>query len=139
METIDLFEHPELLPDNVQEVLLKYGSMDNTYEQCERLLKELKPLGYTFEYYLDAQPFNLTKIMDINQANYELHEAAKQLPDNINNDMFNKILDHNVILIEAAKCALADLEGIMPEFEPSGDRQHSGWKTINELKKALYL
>lgn len=37
----------------------------------------------------------------------------------------------------AARCALADLEGIMPEFEPSGDRLHSGWKTIEDLRSAL--
>lgn len=37
----------------------------------------------------------------------------------------------------SAKCALADLEGIMPEFDPSGDREHSAWKTIKELKAAL--
>ena len=40
-------------------------------------------------------------------------------------------------LYRAAKYALADLEGIMPELEPSGDRQHSGWKTIEDLRKAL--
>jgi hypothetical protein len=43
--------------------------------------------------------------------------------------------DHELIL--AARCALADLEGIMPEFEPSGDREHSGWETIEDLKSAL--
>jgi len=32
---------------------------------------------------------------------------------------------------------LADLEGIMPEFEPSGDREHPGWTTIEELKAAI--
>jgi hypothetical protein len=35
----------------------------------------------------------------------------------------------------ALRCALADLEGVMPEFEPTGDRQHPGWKTIKDLKK----
>ena len=39
-------------------------------------------------------------------------------------------------LLFAAKCALADLEGIMPEFEPSGDREHPAWETIKLLKKA---
>ena len=34
-------------------------------------------------------------------------------------------------------CALADLEGIMPEFEPSGDRLHPGWRTVKELKEYL--
>jgi hypothetical protein len=37
----------------------------------------------------------------------------------------------------AARGALADLKGIMPEFEPSGDREHPGWQTIKELRKAI--
>ena len=40
-------------------------------------------------------------------------------------------------LIEAARAALADLQGIMPEFEPSGDREHPAWQTIEELESAL--
>ena len=39
-------------------------------------------------------------------------------------------------LLQAAKNALADLEGIMPDFEPSGNREHPAWKTIEELKEA---
>jgi len=35
----------------------------------------------------------------------------------------------------ALLCAHADLEGIMPEFEPSGDRKHPAWKTIKLLKR----
>lgn len=40
-------------------------------------------------------------------------------------------------LLQAARCALADLEGIMPEFDPSGDREHPGWQTIEDLRKAI--
>lgn len=40
-------------------------------------------------------------------------------------------------LLGAASNALADLEGIMPEFEPSGDRQHPAWMTIAELREAV--
>lgn len=40
-------------------------------------------------------------------------------------------------LLEACKAALADLEGIMPEFEPSGDRQNPAWSTIKELSNAI--
>ena len=40
-------------------------------------------------------------------------------------------------LLAALKCALADLEGIMPEFEPSGDREHPAWQTIEEVKAAI--
>ena len=34
--------------------------------------------------------------------------------------------------------ALADLEGAMPELEPSGDRTHPGWTTISEIKILLF-
>jgi hypothetical protein len=40
-------------------------------------------------------------------------------------------------LLQATRCALAELEGIMPEFEPSGDRAHPGWQTIDELRAAI--
>jgi hypothetical protein len=40
-------------------------------------------------------------------------------------------------LLQAARCALADLEGILPEFEPSGDREHPAWQTIEELRAAI--
>lgn len=43
----------------------------------------------------------------------------------------------DMISLQLIKNALADLEGIMPEFEPSGERTHSGWKTITELKNFL--
>lgn len=38
-------------------------------------------------------------------------------------------------LLLAAKCALADLEGIMPQFDP--EQTHPGWKTIKELQAAI--
>jgi hypothetical protein len=38
----------------------------------------------------------------------------------------------------AARCALADLEGLMPDQDPSGDREHPAWKTIEELRKAIH-
>lgn len=56
----DLFETPEKLPLEVQEIINKYEEV-TTYEQCEEMLKELKPFGYKFSYYLDATPYNLRK------------------------------------------------------------------------------
>ena len=40
-------------------------------------------------------------------------------------------------LVFSCRCALADLEGILPEFDPSGDREHPGWQTIKELQDTL--
>ena len=36
-------------------------------------------------------------------------------------------------LLAACKCALADLEGIMPEFDPDGGN-YPAWQTIGQLK-----
>ncbi len=58
---IDLFEHYETLPQPVQDILLEWGEC-GTYERCERLLKALAPHGYTFEYYLDGEPYDLKLI-----------------------------------------------------------------------------
>jgi hypothetical protein len=60
---IDLFESSHLLPVKVQEVINRYGELDEpTYDNCEAMLKELEPLGYTFGYELDATPYDLRPI-----------------------------------------------------------------------------
>ena len=60
------------------------------------------------------------------------------------NTMTNTMKNRNDNLIAAApellaalRCALADLEGIMPELEPSGDRNHPAWTTIIEAQHAI--
>jgi hypothetical protein len=57
--------------------------------------------------------------------------AVSYRPENAN------LLAASLDLFNAATCALADMEGVMPQFEPSGDRTHSGWKTIQELQNAI--
>lgn len=56
----DLFETPELIPIKVRLILETIE--EDSYEELERILKEIEPLGYTFEYYLDAVPYGLRKI-----------------------------------------------------------------------------
>lgn len=60
---IDLFEHYDKLPKEIQYTIEKYIDADVfTYEDCIALLKDLESKGYTFEYGLDAQPYNLKQI-----------------------------------------------------------------------------
>lgn len=62
-ETTDLFETPELIPDNVRAVFDRYCDGDDlSYETIFKLHTEIELLGYTFDYYLDATPYNLRKI-----------------------------------------------------------------------------
>lgn len=55
----DLFQMPEHIPAEVQAVLDIHNQEDNTYENCGQLVKDLNIIGYTCEYYLDAEPYGL--------------------------------------------------------------------------------
>lgn len=57
----DMFQHMEHLPIEVQAVLERYSEMDESYDVCSAMLEEMEALGYTFEYYLDAEPYFLRK------------------------------------------------------------------------------
>lgn len=59
----DLFEYYDELPQEVREILSFYELEEMDYLTCENLLKELNAVGYTFEYGLSAEPFNLKKIL----------------------------------------------------------------------------
>jgi len=38
-------------------------------------------------------------------------------------------------LLDACRCALADLEGILPEYDP--EREHPAWETLAEVRAAI--
>jgi len=61
LQDLDLLKYPELLPSKVRKILETYSEVDN-YVGLNTLLSVLKPLGYAFDYYLDAVPYNLRKI-----------------------------------------------------------------------------
>jgi len=58
----DLFEHYETLPANVKKALYFIQGMDNTYENCRELKEKLNLIGYTCDYGLDAEPYELRKL-----------------------------------------------------------------------------
>ncbi len=64
-EVLDLFEHHEQQPPELAAITQKYSQRfaedDGSYPLCEAFLKEVEAIGYTFEYYLQGEPFNLVK------------------------------------------------------------------------------
>jgi hypothetical protein len=58
----DLFETPELIPENVQAVLESFDENADDYHELARMVDELEPLGYVFDYYLDVVPYGLRPI-----------------------------------------------------------------------------
>jgi hypothetical protein len=62
----DLFECPELLPENIQSILSRYNDLEIEkgvqYTDLMQMGKELAYYGYEFDFYLDCIPYNLQKI-----------------------------------------------------------------------------
>jgi hypothetical protein len=63
-EGIDLFEDYDNIPNDVQEILDNYQEAfeDGDYSGLKMAHEELNKIGYTFEYYLDGQAYDLRKI-----------------------------------------------------------------------------
>jgi hypothetical protein len=61
-EIEDLFLTPEKLPTEVQIILENFAEREQTYENCQQLEQALRPHRYTFEWGLDAEPYDLRKI-----------------------------------------------------------------------------
>ena len=62
----DLFETPELIPQEVQAVLDTLSEDANSYLELERIQKQVEKLGYTFDYGLDAEPYDLRPMENLN-------------------------------------------------------------------------
>jgi hypothetical protein len=59
----DLFETPEVLPNEVQDIIMCHAiDFPETYEACHALQLELESVGYTCDYGLDGVPFGLRKM-----------------------------------------------------------------------------
>ena len=56
----DLFETPELIPAEIK-VFFDDVEDEPNYLQLANIQKKCEQLGYTFDYYLDATPYNLRK------------------------------------------------------------------------------
>lgn len=80
---IDLFEDYENIPAKVQKILDKYaqGFEDGDYAILKKALEEVQKQGYTFEYYLDGQAYDLRKIGEMGKVEY----AEKNSPIKMEN------------------------------------------------------
>lgn len=59
----DLFETPELIPAEVKAIMDTFNDYSgNEYLELDRIVNELNQIGYTFDFYLDAEPYGLRPI-----------------------------------------------------------------------------
>lgn len=56
----ELFQYPQFWTDDLKSVLEEMqDDWDDTYDNCAKLVEKLESIGYTCDYYLTAEPFNL--------------------------------------------------------------------------------
>ncbi len=79
---VDLFENYETLPKKVRDTIdfymEKYQDGDYTYEDSKRFLKEMQKQGYTFEYGLDNEPYDLRKMSKGGEVNVKIKDWYKK-------------------------------------------------------------
>jgi len=59
-DDIDLFDHYSRIPKKIRYIIETYTDVSEfSYDDCKAMLRQLEENGYTFDYGLDAQPYNL--------------------------------------------------------------------------------
>lgn len=61
-KNIDLFDDWKKIPKPVKAILDKHSLYDSDYEDLEKAKKEVEAVGYTFDFGLDAVPYDLRKL-----------------------------------------------------------------------------
>ncbi len=56
----DLLDHPEELPENVLKIIETFEEL--TYSECRRIKTELEKVGYTVNYDLSGELYDLQKL-----------------------------------------------------------------------------
>lgn len=58
----DLFENIESLPKNIQEIISQITESQFSYQDCKKHVELLEQNGYTCEYDLSGELYNLRKL-----------------------------------------------------------------------------
>lgn len=104
---IDLFEDYENMPENLSVIVEKYAEIDEMgemdYAQTKNFLNEVQAIGYTFDYGLDNQPYDLRKMAKGGEieTKREFVEVVNQVKDEneaFPNDFVNVMDSINAIL-----------------------------------------
>ncbi len=102
---VDLFEDYQNIPKKVKVVLDKYEEdfQDGNYKGLAEALKELKAIGYTFDYYLDGVAYDLRKIgqKGKSEANNEMDGGAFKNGGSVGKKNYTYIPNENITELHA--------------------------------------
>ena len=145
-EGVDLFEDYEDQPAEVQAILAKYELEDNDYNTLKDLQAELEGIGYTFEFGLDAEPFDLRKIGQKGKSEFYAKGGKIREFDDVLIISKNKLgmveaIADNIYYVttpfgESFEAALDDLKKVV-SFAPGGSLQGHGFEVGDRIAEDL--
>ena len=60
----DYFEHLDELPQHIKAIIDNFSNGENDYETCQQLVDTLEQNGWTCDYTLESEPFDLKPLGD---------------------------------------------------------------------------
>lgn len=88
---IDLFNHYEDLPLKIKEIIFSFNTIElSTYKDCNELTSSLKLMGYTCQYDLDGNPYNLQKLETTNETPEEMKTTENIVFEHENKQVIQK-------------------------------------------------
>jgi hypothetical protein len=101
-EQLDYFEFYEDQPENVKAILRKYDFEDGlNYDELGKVKNELESIGWTFDYGLDAEPYDLRELKDFKEL--EAEEKEKVEIEKSKDDLVNAHFKKGDRIIEKGK------------------------------------
>jgi DNA repair protein RadC len=101
MEGVDLFEDYEDQPQEVQRILSKYEMEDFNYDVLQNLKAELEAIGYTMDFGLDAEPYDLRKIGQVGKSEFMAKGGITEHGLRVGDTIVSEI-DANTIVVDNA-------------------------------------
>jgi hypothetical protein len=144
IEGVDLFEDYEDQPKEVKAILANYEMEDNDYETLQKLKAELESIGYTMDFGLDAEPYDLRKIGEKGKSefyakggymaegeNYEYVNTFKRFDSNVPvpQDDFEKLVDAYHKQLSGDKLAVSKYKVLKLQMG-----NYLGHKTVEEME-----
>jgi hypothetical protein len=124
----DYFEHLDELPQHIKAIIDNFSSGENDYETCQQLVDALEQYGWSCDYTLESEPFDLKPLST--EQEYE-NFYKKQYPNHV---IWFNLLGVVMCYSECATKTIKVLNTIL--YESLDGSPYSGFNNSELIKNA---